>query len=257
MPEQRETPAMNRLLREPLFHFLLLGAILFGVYAYADRGHGGVEQSKQIQLTIDDLSQLVLVFKSQWRRDPTPEELQGLVEDKVREEVLYREALALGLDKDDTIVKRQLARKMEFLAETSRSSRTPSPTLRAWRKNKGGRTAPRARSVTSISPDRRGKSVRADADRALARLRACRSATRGDNPCTCCCSARWRCRDATAWSCDRGAVETRDAESGLDDAADGNCAGHRAWRVDAKYMGDRRAQRGAGAPGAQRARERQ
>ena len=70
---------------------------------------GGYGQSKQIELTIGDISQLVLVFRSQWRRDPTPEELRQLVDDKVREEVLYREALALGLDKDDTIVKRSFS----------------------------------------------------------------------------------------------------------------------------------------------------
>ena len=79
---------MKRLLHEPLIHFLILGAILFGVYAYVERGHGGAEQSKQIRLTTDDLSQMVLVFQSQWRRDPTPEELRQLVEEKVHEEVL-------------------------------------------------------------------------------------------------------------------------------------------------------------------------
>ena len=63
---------MKRLLREPLVHFLMLGAVLFGAYSYVERGHGGVEQSKQIRLTMDDLSQMVLVFRSQWQRDPTP-----------------------------------------------------------------------------------------------------------------------------------------------------------------------------------------
>src|SRR5262245_40954641 len=124
---------MKRLLREPLVHFLMLGAILFGVYAYAERGHGGVEQSKQIRLTIDDLSQMVLVFQSQWRRDPTPEELRALVEDKVQEEVLYREAIALGIDKDDTIVKRRMAQKMQFLAEDVAAAREPAPKeLEIW-----------------------------------------------------------------------------------------------------------------------------
>jgi peptidyl-prolyl cis-trans isomerase C len=118
---------MKRLLREPLVHFLLLGAILFGVYAYIERGPGGAEQSKQIRLTTDDLSQMVLVFRSQWRRDPTPEELQALVEDKVREEVLYREALLLGIDKNDTIVKRRMAQKMQFLAEDVGAAREPAP----------------------------------------------------------------------------------------------------------------------------------
>jgi peptidyl-prolyl cis-trans isomerase C len=63
---------MKRLLREPLVHFLILGGILFGVYGYAERARGGIEQATQIRLSIDDISQLVLVFRSQWRRDPTP-----------------------------------------------------------------------------------------------------------------------------------------------------------------------------------------
>src|SRR5262245_35336835 len=124
---------MKRFLREPLVHFLLLGAILFGVYAYAQRFHSGVEQSNQIRFTIDDLSHLALLFRSQWRRDPTPEELRSLVEDKVHEEVLYREALALGIDKDDTIVKRRMAQKMQFLAEDVAAAREPAPKeLEIW-----------------------------------------------------------------------------------------------------------------------------
>lgn len=118
---------MKRLLREPLIHFLLLGLVVFGVYTYADRGNGGVEQTKQIRLTIGDLSQMVLVFRSQWRRDPTSEELRSLVEEKVHEEVLYREALALGIDKGDTIVKRRMAQKMQFLAEDVAAAREPAP----------------------------------------------------------------------------------------------------------------------------------
>src|SRR5437899_9296362 len=108
---------MKRLLREPLVHFLLVGAILFLAYAYADRGRSSGDPSKQIRLTLDELSQIVVLFQSQWRREPSPEELGRLVESKVQEEVLYREGLALGLDKEDTIVKRRLAQKMQFLAE--------------------------------------------------------------------------------------------------------------------------------------------
>ena len=74
---------MKRLLREPLVHFLSLGAILFGAYAYAQGGRGNVEPPQQIRFTIEDLSQLAAVFRLQWRRDPTPEELRALVEDKV------------------------------------------------------------------------------------------------------------------------------------------------------------------------------
>jgi peptidyl-prolyl cis-trans isomerase C len=165
---------MKRLLREPLVHFLLLGAILFGVYAYAGRGHGDVEQPKQIRLTIDDLSQLVLVFRSQWRRDPMPDELRSLVEDKVREEVLYREAVALGLDKNDTIVKRRMAQKMQFLAEDVAAAREPAADeLGTWLEaNRGHFALPPRLSFRHLyfSPDRRGTRARNDAAAALAQL---------------------------------------------------------------------------------------
>jgi hypothetical protein len=165
---------MKRFLREPLVHFLVLGGILFGVYAYLERGHSGVEQSKQISLTTDDLLQMVLVFRSQWRRDPTPEELRALVEDKVHEEVLYREALVLGIDKDDTIVKRRMAQKMQFLAEDVAAAREPSPEeLGKWYEvNRDHFALPPRVSFRHLyfSPDRRGSHVRDDAAAALAKL---------------------------------------------------------------------------------------
>jgi peptidyl-prolyl cis-trans isomerase C len=170
----RVSPIMRRLLREPLIHFLLLGATLFGVYAYLERDHGGGERSKQIQLTIDDISQLVLVFQAQWRRDPTPEELRALVEDKVREEVLYREALALGLDKDDTIVRRRMAQKMLFLAEDVAAAREPTPEeLGTWYEANHDQFAfPPRISFRHLyfSPDRRGAHARDDAAAALTEL---------------------------------------------------------------------------------------
>jgi peptidyl-prolyl cis-trans isomerase C len=172
----RISPAMKRLLREPLIHFLLLGSILFGVYAYAERGHGGVEQSKQIRLTIDDLSQLVLVFRSQWRRDPAPEELRSLVEDKVQEEVLYREAIALGIDKDDTIVKRRMAQKMQFFAEDVAAAREPMlEELGTWyQANRDQFAFPTRVSFRHLyfSPDRRGGRAHDDAAAALTKLAA-------------------------------------------------------------------------------------
>jgi peptidyl-prolyl cis-trans isomerase C len=165
---------MNRLLREPLVHFLVLGAILFAVYAYADRSHGGAEQSKQIRLSIDDLSQLVQVFRSQWRRDPTPEELRALVEDKVQEEVLYRESLVLGIDKNDTIVKRRMAQKMQFLAEDVAAAREPTlEELGTWYEaNRDQFAFPPRVSFRHLyfSPDRRGTHARDDAAAALTRL---------------------------------------------------------------------------------------
>ena len=71
---------MKRLLREPLVHFLLAGALLFAVYAHFDRGPDGGESSKRIQFSRDELAQLVVLFQSQWKRDPTTDELARMVE---------------------------------------------------------------------------------------------------------------------------------------------------------------------------------
>ena len=165
---------MNRFLREPLLRFLMLGAVLFGVYAYANRGHSGAEQSKQIELTIDELSQLILVFKAQWQRDPTPEQLRELVEDRVREEILYREALELGIERDDTIVRRRMAQKMQFLAEDVAAAREPtSEELATWHEaNREQFALPPRVSFRHLyfSPDRRGEHARDDAVAALTKL---------------------------------------------------------------------------------------
>ena len=165
---------MRRLLREPLVHFLLLGAVLFGAWQFAQGGAGAVAPSKQIRLTVDELTQLALVFRSQWRREPTTEEFSRLVENRVQEEVLYREALAMGLDKDDTIVKRRMAQKMQFLAEDVGAAREPDRAeLEAWyAKNSNPFAQPSRVSFRHLyfSPDRRGARAREDAANALTKL---------------------------------------------------------------------------------------
>jgi hypothetical protein len=165
---------VRRLLREPLVHFLLIGAVIFGFYDYTSRGSSGVEPSRQIQLTLDDLGQLELSFESQWRRPPTAGELGRLVENKIQEEVLYREALALGLDKDDTIVRRRMAQKMQFLAEDVAAAREPtSGELRTWfEKNADEFALPARVSFRHLyfGSDRRGPRAHDDAVAALAKL---------------------------------------------------------------------------------------
>jgi hypothetical protein len=103
-----------QLLPEPLGHFLLLGAVLFGVFAWV--GDRGSARAGHIVITPGHLEHLTVSFTRTWQRPPTAHELAGLIDDYVREEVLYREAVALGLDRDDTIVRR-LRQKLEFLTE--------------------------------------------------------------------------------------------------------------------------------------------
>src|SRR5262245_47229542 len=165
---------MQRFLREPLLHFLLIGAALFGIYELTQAGRTDASSPKQIQLSLDDLAQLALLFQSQWRRAPTPEEFDRLVESKVQGEILYREALAMGLDKDDEIVKRRMAQKMQFLAEDVAAAREPTTEeLEAWYAENSDKFAlPSRFSFRHLyfSPDRRGDAARADAEKALARL---------------------------------------------------------------------------------------
>jgi hypothetical protein len=106
---------MNRILREPLLHFLLLGAAIFAAYSVVSEGSG--DEPGNIVISAGQIATIELGFTRTWHRPPTREELEGLLRDRVREEVYYREALALGLDKDDTIIRRRLRQKLEFLTD--------------------------------------------------------------------------------------------------------------------------------------------
>jgi hypothetical protein len=113
-----------KLLREPLVHFLLLGAVLFGVFALV--GDRGSAQTGRIVVTPGHLEHLTVSFTRTWQRPPTAQELAGLLDDYIREEVLYREAVAMGLDRDDTIVRRRLRQKLEFLTEETAETAPPT-----------------------------------------------------------------------------------------------------------------------------------
>lgn len=115
-----------KLLREPLVHFVAAGAVLFGAYAWFSRDQvdtGGVEP---VQVTDGDVRWLVETWSKQWLREPSPNELRGMIADLVNEELMAREALEMGLEKDDTIVRRRLAQKLKFLVEDTAHFVEPS-----------------------------------------------------------------------------------------------------------------------------------
>ncbi len=165
---------MRRLLREPLIHFLAIGALLFGLYSLTQSGRPATAPSTEIRLSLDEIAQLTLLHQSQWHRQPTPQELERMVENKVQQEILYREALAMGLDKDDEIVKRRMAQKMQFLAEDVAAAREPtSDELRVWFERNGDKFAlPSRVSFRHLyfGSDRRGERAHDDAVAALAKL---------------------------------------------------------------------------------------
>lgn len=101
-----------RLLREPLLHFAVAGTLLFTAGAW----FGATGESDTITVSASRIEHLAAIFERRWQRPPHPAELRKLVDEFVREEVLYREAVRLGLDRDDTVIRRRLRMKMEFLA---------------------------------------------------------------------------------------------------------------------------------------------
>ena len=106
---------ISKLLREPLIHFLLIGLALFLVFKIG----GGQESQSPDEIVVSQgvIESLVMSWEKTWQRPPLPHEIEGLIESYIKEEVLYREALAMGLEKDDTIIKRRLGQKMKFLFE--------------------------------------------------------------------------------------------------------------------------------------------
>ena len=171
--QRRSVRSLRRALREPLLHFALAGLGLFAGYAVL-HPRVGSEGAGRIELTEDDLRQMSIGWLAQGRPAPTAEQLQSLVEARVREEILYREALSLGLDKGDTIVKRRLAQKMEFLFEDVAALHEPAAgELESWFAQHAERFARPARATFRalyFSPDKRGAQARDDAARARERL---------------------------------------------------------------------------------------
>ncbi len=104
---------MRKLLREPLVHFLALGAVLFGIGIL--RGDTAGPTTNRIDITPGVTERLLEGFRRTWQRPPTEDEFRGLMEDYLKEEVLYREALAMGLDRGDQIIRRRMRQKLEFL----------------------------------------------------------------------------------------------------------------------------------------------
>jgi peptidyl-prolyl cis-trans isomerase C len=165
---------LQRCLREPLLHVLLIGLALFAVNGALNPPAGQRQDSNRIVITADDMAQIRLAWMAQWRRPPTPEETRSLLDGKIREEVLSREAMALGLDKDDTIVKRRLAQKMEFVMEDVSALRDPADDeLRHWFAQNPQRFAlPGLVTFRHLyfSPDLRGEHAHDDAVDALRKL---------------------------------------------------------------------------------------
>lgn len=120
-----DNPALQRFLKEPLLHFIAIGGLFFLLYSVID--DAGTTSIDTILISPERISQLTTEYKGVWNRMPTDEELDNLIKEEIRSEVYYRDALALGLDKNDAVVRRRLRQKMEFLTDTGSYLQQPSP----------------------------------------------------------------------------------------------------------------------------------
>jgi len=150
---------IRKLVREPLVQFLLLGAALFALDAWL-RPSAAPTANAEIVVSEARIRNLAQNFRRTWQRPPTRVELEGLVEAHVREEVFYREALALGLERDDAIIRRRLQQKMEFVSEEAAALAKPTDEdLSAYLKThaEAFRTEPRATfAQVYLDPRKRG-----------------------------------------------------------------------------------------------------
>lgn len=115
---------MTSFFREPLLHFFLIGCAVFGLFAVFDDAPPPVA-ANELVVTEADARRLANEFEAVWRRAPSARELEGLIDQHVREEVYVREALALGLDRNDAVIRRRLQTKMEFITESGAEAVQP------------------------------------------------------------------------------------------------------------------------------------
>ena len=165
---------VKKVLREPLVHFLAFALAIFMLYGALNR-YDGVMPG-QIVVTQGRIEQIATLFARTWQRPPSPSELKGLIDDYVKDEVYYREALKLGLEADDTVIRRRLRQKMEFLSDAASETRNPTEAeLAEYLTTQADKFAIEpaiAFRQIYFNPERRGDKTNEDAKAALEALRS-------------------------------------------------------------------------------------
>jgi hypothetical protein len=115
---------INSLLREPLVHFLLIGAGLFLLFNFTNGPAG--DKPNRIVVTPGQVERMTAKFTRTWMRPPTGQEMANLIEDHLRNEIYYREAVAMGIDKDDPLIRQRMRQKLEFILEDISAQADPT-----------------------------------------------------------------------------------------------------------------------------------
>jgi hypothetical protein len=163
-----------RWLREPLVHFLAVGAGLFLLFALVGGSDG--DRTDRIEVPAAQVELMAEGFARTWQRPPSPEEVIGLVDEHIRDEIYYREALAMGLDRDDVIIRRRMRQKLEFFTDDMLAAVEPGEdVLRSYlAENQAKFLVAGTVSFEHIyfNSDQRGEAAVGDADRLRTRLQA-------------------------------------------------------------------------------------
>ena len=166
---------MRKLFNRPAVHVILLGVMVAAAILIA-KGPPTTDASRRVVVTGADLLQQRAAFMRTWQREPTAEELRGALEQHIRQEVLYREALAREYDRDDLVVRRAMQQKMEFLAASQALQEPPTEeeieAFFALRKQRYRLPAILSFEQVYLSADQRGAGVEQAAIDLLARLRS-------------------------------------------------------------------------------------
>ncbi len=164
---------MKRLFKEPLLHFLLLGAAIFVAYSLVSKRTS--DEPGKIVITQGQIAAMAVGFSRTWQRPPTSEELEGLIRDRVQEEVYCREAMALGLDKDDTVIRRRLRQKLEFVSDDIAAQSEPTEDeLSAYLKAHPDPFRVQRQFTFSqvyLNPEKHGENLARDTEQLLAQLK--------------------------------------------------------------------------------------
>lgn len=164
------------MMREPLLHFTLIGLVIWGLYGAFGDAVDSADDERTVRLSAAEMQWIASNFSSRWNRPPTRQEFDGLLQQRLKEEVLYREALAMGLNEGDQVIRRRLAQKLEFVVSDLLSAAEPERVeLEAWfEARRDDYALPPRYTLTQIylDPDRRGDAVLEEAERLRDELNA-------------------------------------------------------------------------------------
>jgi len=166
---------LTRLFKEPLLQFLIIGAAIYGAYALFASPEDDYRDNT-ILVDANRINVMISEWEARWSRSPTRQEIEGLIQAYIKEDVLYRQAVTMGLNEDDPITRRRMAQKLEFLTSDLASFQQPAEgeLKQFFEENLDSYRDPDLISFTQIfiNPDARGDATLVDAAQILEQVRA-------------------------------------------------------------------------------------